>query len=186
MPPLPEEPQAEPQSESENQAIPEVAEQTPQRRGHTRRPPLAEVDTWELWQAWRQGDRERVMPWLGLLASFCMVLAAMYAFFFFSTTLTGDTLAMVLLSVVFVAFLSVLWRRISPRRGFSLAIVGSIVLVSGLAFFLWLALCSLSGWNTLVGIGGSLILGLGGLLAGLPALNAIARMQDAANGNPPA
>ena len=31
------------------------------RRGHGRRPPLAEIDSWELWQAWKRGERALVM-----------------------------------------------------------------------------------------------------------------------------
>src|SRR5690242_9792885 len=92
-------------------------EEAPRRRGaHARRPPLAEIDSWELWQAWRRGERDVATPWIALLASFCLVLAGMYSFFFFTTGLEDDTTAMVILTVVFVAFLFWLWRRISPRR----------------------------------------------------------------------
>ena len=84
-------------------------------RGHGRRPPLAEIDSWELWQAWKRGERGVVVPWIGLLVGFCVVLAAMYAFFFFSTTASDDTVAQVVLTIVFIAFLLTLWRRISAR-----------------------------------------------------------------------
>src|SRR5437762_2404803 len=59
-------------------------------RRHGPRPPLAEIDSWELWQAWKRGEREVVVPWIGLLVGFCVVLAAVYAFFFFSTTASDD------------------------------------------------------------------------------------------------
>src|SRR5438105_392880 len=65
-----------------------------------RRPPLAEIDTWELWQAWRRGEREVVWPWVGLLLSFCVVLAGMYSFFYFSTSQSDDTVAQIGLTVV--------------------------------------------------------------------------------------
>src|SRR4051794_10028566 len=90
----------------------EEQQAAPSRRGHVRRPPLAEIDTWELWQAWRRGERRRVIPWIGLLIGFCFVLAGMYSFFFFSTSLTGDTIAQVALTLVFIAFIFAIWRRI--------------------------------------------------------------------------
>src|SRR5437016_4447035 len=101
------------------------------RRGHERRPPLGEIDSWELWQAWKRGEREVVLPWIGLLVGFCVVLAAMYSFFFFSTSVSDDTIAQVILTIVFVAFLLSLWHRISARRGFALMVVGIILAVSG-------------------------------------------------------
>lgn len=145
---------------------------------HQRRPPLAEIDTWELWQAWKRGERGTVMPWIGLMLGFCFVLAAMYSFFFFSTSLTGDTFAMAILGVVLLAFLFFIWRRISTRSGFAFAVMLLIALVSALAFALWLAVCALSGWNALVGVAGTVLLGIGGLLIGLRSLNAIAARQE--------
>lgn len=147
-------------------------------RGH-RRPPLAEIDTWELWQAWRRGERETVLPWIGLLVGFCVVLAAMYSFFYFTTSATGDTVAQVGLTIVFAAFLFVLWRRISARRDFALLVVALIVAVSGAAFVLWLAAYRLSGWNPVVAGLGNLLQGLLGMLIALPSLNALARQGDA-------
>src|SRR5438477_12882000 len=104
--------QTEDQSPSETPAI-------APRRGHGRRPPLAEIDSWELWQAWKRGERGVVLPWVGLLVGFCVVLAAMYSFFFFSTSVSDDTIAQVVLTIVLVAFLFALWRRISARRDFA-------------------------------------------------------------------
>jgi len=131
-----------------------------------------------LWQAWQRGERARVVPWIVLLASFCLVLAALYSFFFFSTSLTGDTGAMAVLSIVFLAILFWLWRRISPRRDFALAVVLLMLVVSLAAFLLWLLVYRLSGWNPWVAIAGTVVLGLAGAFAGLPALNAIARQQE--------
>jgi len=147
----------------------------PPRHGHARRPPLAEIDTWELWQAWRRGERKRVIPWIGLLVGFCFVLAGMYSFFFFSTSLTGDTIAQVGLTLVFIAFIFAIWRRISPRRDFAFYVVGAILAVSGGAFLLWLLIYRLTNWSIWVGIIGTPLLGIVGLLIGLPALNALAR-----------
>src|SRR5207249_6573838 len=121
-------------------------------------PPLAEVDSWELWQSWRRGERRLVLPWIGLLASFCMVLAAMYSFFFFSISASNDTVSQVIITIVFLLLFLVLWRRISPRRGFALAVVLLLMAVSGVAFLLWLAAYSLSGWNPWAAIGGTLLL----------------------------
>jgi hypothetical protein len=149
-------------------------------RSHYRRPPLAEIDSWELWQAWKRGERGRVLPWIGLLAAFCMVLAGMYAFFFFTTSLTGDTIAQVALTIVLIAFLFAIWRRISPRRDFALAVVALIVAVSGGVFLLWLLLYGLSGWYPSVAIGGTLLLGVSGIAIGLRSLNAIARQGEQA------
>jgi len=147
------------------------------RRGHVRRPPLAEIDSWELWQAWQRGERKRSLPWFGLLVGFCFVLAGMYSFFFFSTSLTGDTIAQVGLTLVFVAFMFALWRRISPRRGFALYVVGAMLGVSGGAFLLWLLAYRLSGWNPWVAILGTPLLGFVGIFIGLPSLNALARAE---------
>ena len=151
-------------------------ENTP-RTQHTRRPPLAEIDTWELWQAWQRGDRKTALPWIGLLVGFCFVLAGMYSFFFFSTLLTNDIIAQVALTIVLVAFLFGLWRRISPRRGFALAVVVLIAAVSALAFALWLLVWALSGLQPFVAIFGTVALGLAGAAVGLPSLNAIARQR---------
>ena len=104
---------------------------------HTRRPPLAEIDSWELWQAWKRGERGPVLPWIGLLVAFCVVLAGMYSFFFLSTLASDDTIAQVALTLVFIAFLFALWRRISARRDFALFVVAGILAVSGAAFVLW-------------------------------------------------
>jgi hypothetical protein len=154
-------------------------EEAPRKGGaHGRRPPLAEIDSWELWQEWRRGDRAMAAPWIALLASFCLVLAGMYSFFFFSTSLENDTTAMVVLTLVFLAFLFWLWRRISPRRGFALTAVLLMVLVSGAAFGLWWLAYRASGWSPWVAIAGTVVLGLGGVVTGLPALNAIARRQE--------
>lgn len=150
----------------------------PGRGGHTRRPPLAEIDTWELWQEWKRGHRSVAMPWVGLLVSFCMVLAGMYSFFFFSTSSTGDTIAQVVLTIILVVFTFTLWRKISARRDFALIVVTLILVVSGLAFLLWLGFYRFSEWNPLVAIGGTLVLGLLGIAIGLPSLNAIGRRQE--------
>lgn len=159
----------------------EPPEAPPPRRGHTRRPPLAEIDSWELWQAWRRGERKQVLPWIGLLVGFCFLLAGMYSFFYFSTSLTGDTIAQFGLTLVFLIFMFALWRRISPRRDFALYVVGAMVAVSGGAFLLWLLAYALSGWNPLVAIIGTPVLGLAGILVGLPSLNALARANDDLN-----
>lgn len=147
------------------------------RRGHARRPPLAEIDSWELWQAWKRGERQVAMPWFALLASFCMILAGMYSFFFFSTSLSNDVIAQVGLTIALLVFLYVLWRRISPRRDFALFVTALILGVSGVAFFLWLLAYGLSGWNPLVAVIGTLLLGIAGIIIGLPALNTIAAQQ---------
>jgi hypothetical protein len=148
---------------------------------HTRRPPLAEIDSWELWQAWKRGERKMARPWIGLLSGFCLVLAAMYSFFFFSTSLNNDTIAQVGLTLILAGFLYYLWRRISPRRDFSLAVVGLVTAVSGAAFLLWLLAYGFSGWNPMVAVLGTLVLGLLGLGVSLPSLNEIARRQEGDN-----
>ncbi len=156
---------------------PITTEQSPS-RGHTRRPPLAEINSWELWQAWRRGERALVLPWLGLLAGFSVVLSAMYSFFFVSSVLSQDTIAPIALLVVYVGFLFWVWRRISPRRGFALAVVGAMVAVSTLAFGLWFAAYWLLNWNIWAGIFGTAILGLLGLAIALPGLNTMAANQQ--------
>ena len=115
------------------------------------------------------------MPWVGLLAGFCFVLAGMYSFFFFSTSFTDDTVAQVGLSIVFVAFTFALWRRISPRRDFALYVIGAMFAVSGGAFLLWLLAYRLTGWNPWAAIIGTLLLCLAGIFIALPSLNALAR-----------
>lgn len=147
------------------------------RREHTRRPPLAEIDSWELWQAWKRGERKLVRPWFGLLTGFCLVLAAMYSFFYFSSVLTDDSLFSIVLGLIYVGFLYWVWQRISARRLFALAVVGLMVLVSMVGFALWFLLYMASNWNPLVAIFGTAALGLIGLWVGLNALNNIARQQ---------
>ena len=153
---------------------------TPQPRPsrHTRRPPLAEIDSWELWQEWKRGEHTAVMPWMRLLAGFCVVLAAMYSFFFVSSTLSDDTIAPIALLFVYVGFLYWIWARISPRKGFALAIVGVMVAVSLIAFALWFVAYWLSGWSVWVGIVGTLVLGLLGLVIALPGLNTMAQESE--------
>ena len=148
--------------------------------GHARRPPLAEIDTWELWQACRRGDRDKARPWFGLLLGFCVVLAAMYAFFFYSTSITSDTIAQVGLLIVLAGFLIALWRRISERRGFAFGVVLAILGVSLAVFGLWYLAFVLTGYSAWFATLGTPVLGLVGLLIGLRSLNAIARQQDAA------
>lgn len=160
---------------------PPPTEQAP-RRGHARRPPLAEIDSWELWQTWQRGERGRVLPWLGLLAGFSVVLAAMYSYFFVSSMLSQDTIAPIALLVVYAGFLYWMWQRISPRRGFALAVVGAMVAVSLAAFGLWFALYWLTDWNVWAGIFGTVGLGIIGLLVGLPGLNAMVRLQKSGEG----
>ena len=149
--------------------------QAPKKRGHQRRPPLAEVDTMELWQAWQRGDRKTVRPWLGLLASFCLVLAGMYSFFFFSTTLSNDPLAGAIMSFVFIVLIFYLGQRISPEPRLVAVVLAYMSVISGGAFGLWLLACALSGWNAWVAIGGTLALGLLGAFMAVPSLNAIER-----------
>jgi hypothetical protein len=108
---------------------------------------------------------------------FCVVLAAMYAFFYFSTSLSNDTIAQVGLLIVLLGFLYAIWRRISTRRGFALVVVALMAAVSGAAFLLWLLAYGFSNWNPWVAIIGNVIVGITGLLIGLPSLNAIARGQ---------
>jgi hypothetical protein len=112
-----------------------------------------------------------------LLAGFCLVLAAMYSFFYFSSVLTDDSLFSIVLGLIYVGFLYWVWQRISTRRMFALAVVGLMVLVSMLGFALWFLLYMASDWNPLVAIFGTAALGLIGLWIGLTALNNIARQQ---------
>src|SRR3954468_8742405 len=127
---------------------------------HPRRPPLAEIDSWELWQAWKPGGLGLALPWLGLLASFCVVLAAMSSFFFLSISFRDDTVALVALTFVGIVFAFSLWRRISTRRGFAMAVVALIIVASGLAFSLWLIFYAYTGWNPFAAILGTVLLGL--------------------------
>ncbi|MDQ6694798.1 MAG: hypothetical protein M3014_10345 [Chloroflexota bacterium] len=157
---------------------PTASDQGSPRRGHVRKPPLGEIDSWELWQALRRREYGLVLPWIILLVSFCFVLAGMYSFFFFSSILSDDTPAQFVMTLVFVAFLLVISRRISPRRGFGLAVVALIAAVSGLSFLAWLLTYILSGRSVWVGMLGTLALGLLGSITGLPALNAIGRRNQ--------
>jgi FtsH-binding integral membrane protein len=141
------------------------------------RPPLAEIDSWELWQAWKRGERKRVMPWVGLLLGFCLVLAAMYSFFYYSSVLSQDNIFPILLGLAYIGFLYWLWQRISPRRGFALGVVGLMVAASVVGFALWYLLYMLTGWNPAAAIFGTVALGLLGVLIGLPSLNTIEREQ---------
>jgi FtsH-binding integral membrane protein len=130
----------------------------------------------ELWQAWQRGDRRTVRPWIGLLVSFCLVLAGMYSFFFFSTTaLSNDPLGGAIMSFVFIVLVFYLGRRISPEPRLVALVVGFMAAVSLAAFGLWLLACTLSGWNAWVAIMGTLALGLLGAFVAVPSLNAIER-----------
>src|SRR5439155_10745418 len=140
-----------------NEEQPTADDPSERPRGHGRRPPLAEIDSWELWQAWKRGERALVTPWIGLLVGFCVVLAAMYSFFFFSTSITNDSIAQAVLTIVFLAFFVSIWRRISARRDFAFMVVALILAVSGAVFVLWLLAYRLSGWNLWAAIGGTLV-----------------------------
>jgi hypothetical protein len=133
-----------------------------------------------LWQAWKRGERSTTLPWFGLLAAFCMVLAAMYAFFVFSAIAGGDPFLIVIMTFVFLAFFVVIWRRVSPRRGFALAVVALMVALSLVVFLLWLLAYSLTGWNPWAAIGGTILLGIAGIAIGLPSLDAIAKGKSEA------
>jgi hypothetical protein len=160
-------------TEEAPQTPPQEAE--PAKRGYVRRPPLAEIDTWELWQEWRTGDRAKARPWFVLMLGFCVVLAAMIAFFFYSTAITNDTVAQVGLLIVLVGFLFAIWRRISPRRGFALYVTAAIAGVAGLVFGLWYLVFALTGYSAWFATLGTPVLGLIGLGIGLGALNGIGR-----------
>ena len=129
----------------------------------------------ELWQAWQHGDRRTVRPWIGLLVSFCLVLAGMYSFFFFSTTLSNDPLAGAIMSFVFIVLVFYLGRRISPVPRLNVLVIGFMSVVSLSAFGAWLLVCALSGWNAWTAIVGTLALGLLGAFVAVPSLNAIER-----------
>lgn len=160
-------PEPNPKSESRN----------PKPRQSHRRPPLAEIDSWELWQAWQRGERSRVLPWVRLLAGFSIVLAAMYSFFFLSSVLSQDTIAPFLLLIVYVCFLYWMWQRISTRRRFALAVVAAMVAVSVVAFLAWFLVYWLTGWVVWTGIFGTVALGIIGLLTALPGLNVMSQQQ---------
>lgn len=162
---------------TEEQPISEQPEPST-RGGHRRRPPLAEVDSWELWQTWQRGERGKVLPWIMVLVSFCLVLAAMYTFFFFSTILSNDPPGGIVMTLAFVALLIWLGRRISNRPGFSAIVVGFMAAVSGGAFLLWLLVSALSGWNAWAAIGGTVALGLAGAFIAVPSLNKIERHAE--------
>jgi lipopolysaccharide export LptBFGC system permease protein LptF len=157
----------------------------PPRKAHTRRPPLAEIDSWELWQAWQRGERDRVTPWLRLLAGFSILLAAMYSFFFVSSVLSDDTIAPIVLVFVYLCFMYWIWQRISPRRKFALAVVCGMIAVSLAAFAIWFLIYWLSGWVIWVGIFGTIAVGMVGLLVTLPGLNMMAKESQSATSIPP-
>ena len=131
----------------------------------------------ELWQAWQRGERATVRPWIGLLVSFCLVLAGMYSFFFFSSVLSNDALGGAIMTVAFVVLLLYLGRRISANRNLSLIIVGFMAGVSFVAFMLWVLVCYLGNWNAWLAIAGTLVLGLLGAFVAVPSLNAIERQS---------
>jgi hypothetical protein len=117
------------------------------------------------------------LPWFGLLAGFCLVLAAMYSFFYFSSVLSQDNIFPIILGVIYAGFLYWVWQRISTRRVFALAIVAVMVVVSMLGFGAWFLLYLASDFDPLMAVAGTAVLGLLGLVVGLPALNSIARQQ---------
>jgi hypothetical protein len=117
------------------------------------------------------------MPWIGLLAGFCLVLAALYSFFYFSSVLSQDNLFPIVLGLAYTGFLYWLWQRISPRRGFALGVVGAMVAVSIVGFAFWFIFYMLTDWNPAAAIFGTIALGVMGILIGLPSLNTIEREQ---------
>ncbi len=135
----------------------------------------------ELWQAWQRGDRHTTRPWIGLLVSFCLVLAAMYSFFFFSTTLSNDPLGGAIMSFVFIVLLVYLGRRISPQPSLSALVIAFMSAVSLSAFGVWLLVCALSGWSAWVAILGTVALGLSGAFVAVPSLNAVERQYNRSN-----
>lgn len=145
---------------------------------HARRQPLAEVDTWELWQAARRGEWQQVAPWLLLLAGFCAVLAGLASFFWLAAhdPITGETdfIAVAGLLVGLGGFAVFLYRRLSARRPFALGAVAGLLGIAGAIFGLWLLAFTLSGTNACLGILGVLVeCGLGTTL-GLAGINRLA------------
>jgi len=129
----------------------------------SRRPPLAEIDTWTLWLAIRAGRWQQAIPWLLLLSGFCAVLAGMAAFFWL--TARTDPVAVVGLLVGLVWFCFYLQRRLSTQPGFALATVLALLTVAGLLFGLWLVVYWASGENIWIGmLAVMLVCGLGILL----------------------
>jgi hypothetical protein len=141
-------------------------------RNHTPRPPLAEIDTWELWLALRAGRISFVMPWLLLLAGFCAVLAGLACFFWL--TARDDPVAMVGLGLVLLWFCVFLWRKLSTRPGFSLALLLAMLTVSGILFAIWLAAYALSGYNIWVGILGVVLVCTVGIVLGRLGIKGVA------------
>src|SRR5687768_10417830 len=140
--------------------------------GHTPRPPLAEIDTWELWMALRAGRVGFVMPWLLLLAGFCSVLSGMAAFFWL--TARDDNVAMIGLGLVLLWFCFFLWRRLSTRPGFSLALLLAMLTVSGVLFAGWLIAFTAASQSVWVGILGVLVLCTIGIVLGLVGIRGVA------------
>ncbi|MDQ2808568.1 MAG: hypothetical protein M3Z04_16920 [Chloroflexota bacterium] len=134
-----------------------------------RRPPLAEIDTWTLWQAVRRGEWRSVAPWLLLLAGFCAVLGSMISFFWL--TAPGDLPGLVGLLLIFALFL---FRRLSARAAFAAATMGALLVLAGLVFAAWWLLYAATGNNVWVGIGGVVAQCGLGIALGLAGINRLA------------
>jgi hypothetical protein len=135
----------------------------------SRRPPLAEIDTWTLWLAIRAGRWGQARPWLLLLAGFCAVLAGLAAFFWL--TARTDPVAVVGLLIGLIWFSFYLQQRLSRQPGFALATVAALLTVAGLVFGLWLLVYWLSGENVWIGmLGVMLVCGLG-IILGVAGIN---------------
>ncbi|HMA36448.1 MAG TPA: hypothetical protein VKY74_18470 [Chloroflexia bacterium] len=134
----------------------------------TRRPPLAEIDTWALWQAAQAGRWAEVRPWLLLLAGFCAVLAGLVSFFWL--TAPGDVAGLLLALLLFSFFL---YGRLSPRRAFAAAAMAVLLATAAGIFGIWLLAFAGSQENVWIGILGVLLecsIGLGLGLAGIKRL----------------
>jgi hypothetical protein len=84
----------------------------------------------------------------------------MGAFFWLTTQATPDD--RVFLLIVLIAGSFFLWRRLSPRPGFALALLLALLTLSGLLFGAWLLAFALLGENVWLGmLGVVLVCGLG-------------------------
>jgi len=139
----------------------------------SRRPPLAEIDTWSLWLALHRGEWRQALPWLLLLSGFCAVLAGLAAFFWL--TARNDPVTMIALLVGLIWFGVYLQRRLSTRPGFALATVAALLTVALVLFGLWLLGYALSGENVWVGMLGVIAVSALGIVLGAAGIRRLER-----------
>src|SRR6476469_6864695 len=132
----------------------------------SRRPPLAEVDATSLAAAVRARQWRQVAPWGALLAGFALVLAGMISFFWLSAEVSQHPEDRWLIVPLAGGLAWFLWRRFGAQRGFALALIAPLAVITAAATLAWLAYFEALHREIWLGLLGLIVLCLVGIGVG--------------------